>query len=181
MKVCDFRPLSMPYLDDRGKPSDSRVYSNLHLSIITKNRLRSTLDKVLRGISHLRRSFEVLSNQGSVNFSKAGLILFKVLEYFESSIFVFSKFSWKLSQKNMVLKAPVEIEIEKSKDGLGLNIKGGLDRPFIEVRDPGDLLELTDQCQEEEWVLRSLMKEDTGIFVSNIRESGAVAEVRIFS
>jgi len=81
----------------------------------------------------------------------------------------------------MVLKAPVEIEIEKSKDGLGLNIKGGLDRPFIEVRDPGDLLELTDQCQEEEWVLRSLMKEDTGIFVSNIRESGAVAEVRIFS
>ena len=51
VKVCDFRPLSMPYLDDRGKPSDSRVYSNLHLSIITKNRLRATLDKVLRGIS----------------------------------------------------------------------------------------------------------------------------------
>ena len=181
MKVCDVRPLSIPYLEDRGKPSDSRVYSNLHLSIITKNRLRATLDKVLRGISHLRRSFEVLSNQGFVNFSKAGLIRSVILEYFESLIFVFSKFSWKLSQKNMVLKAPVEIEIEKSKDGLGINIKGGLDRPFIEVRDPGDLLELTDQCQEEEWVLRSLMKEDTGIFVSNIRESGAVAEVRTFS
>ena len=116
-----------------------------------------------------------------MNFSKAGLIRSVILEYFESLIFVFSKFSWKLSQKNMVLKAPVEIEIEKSKDGLGLNIKGGLDRPFIEVRDPGDLLELTDQCQDIEWALRSLTKEDTGIFVSNIRESGAVAEVRIFS
>ena len=80
----------------------------------------------------------------------------------------------------MPLKAPVEVEIEKSKDGLGLNIKGGLDRPFIEVRDPGDLLELTDQCQDIEWALRSLTKEDTGIFVSNIRESGAVAEVGIF-
>ena len=59
VKVCDFRPLSIPYLDDRGKPSDSRVYSNLHLSIITENRLRATLDKVLRGISHLKRPFEV--------------------------------------------------------------------------------------------------------------------------
>ena len=59
VEVCDFRPLSIPYLDDRGKPSDSTVYSNLHLSIITKNRLRPTLDKVLRGISHLRRPFEV--------------------------------------------------------------------------------------------------------------------------
>ena len=116
-----------------------------------------------------------------MNFSKAEYFRFNVLEYFDSSIFVFSEFSLKLTQKNMVLKAPVEIEIEKSKDGLGLNIKGGLDRPFIEVRDPGDLLELTDQCQDIEWALRSLTKEDTGIFVSNIRESGAVAEVRIFS
>ena len=59
VKVCDFRPLSIPYLDDRGKLSDSRVYSNLHLSIITENRLRATLDNVLRGISHLRGPFEV--------------------------------------------------------------------------------------------------------------------------
>ena len=103
VKVCDFRPLSMSYLDDRGKPSDSRVYSNLHLSIITKNRLRATLDKVLRGISHLRRSFEVLSNQGSVNFSKAEHFRFNVLEYFDSSIFVFSEFSLKLTQKMILV------------------------------------------------------------------------------
>ena len=36
----------------------------------------------------------------------------------------------------MVLKAPVEIEMRKSKDGLGFNIKGGRDRKFIEARDP---------------------------------------------
>ena len=36
----------------------------------------------------------------------------------------------------MVLKAPVEIEMRKSKDGLGFNIKGGRDRRFIEARDP---------------------------------------------
>jgi len=52
----------------------------------------------------------------------------------------------------MVLKAPVELEMRKSKDGLGFNIKGGRDRKFIE--------------------------EDNGIFVSTIRENGAAAEVR---
>ena len=36
----------------------------------------------------------------------------------------------------MVLKAPVEIEMRKSKDGLGFNIKGGRDRKFIKARDP---------------------------------------------
>ena len=36
----------------------------------------------------------------------------------------------------MVLKAPVELEMRKSKDGLGFNIKGGRDRKFIEARDP---------------------------------------------
>ena len=53
VKVCDIQPLSIPYQDFRRKPTDSRVYSNLNLSIITLNRLQDTLDSVLRGISHL--------------------------------------------------------------------------------------------------------------------------------
>ena len=42
-----------------------------------------------------------------------------------------------------MMKAPVEVEMRKSKDGLGFNIKGGRDRKFVE--------------------------EDNGIFVSTIR------------
>ena len=41
-----------------------------------------------------------------------------------------------------MMKAPVEVEMRKSKDGLGFNIKGGRDRKFVE--------------------------EDNGIFVSTI-------------
>ena len=88
VKVCDFRPLSIPYLDDRGKPSDSRVYSNLHLSIITENRLRATLDKVLRGISHLNRPFEVNESMLSLNFSSTVRTHRKTI-FYQSCKFVF--------------------------------------------------------------------------------------------
>ena len=54
VKVCDIRPLSMPYQDYRGKPTDSRVYSKLNLSFINLNRLQDTSDNVLRGILHLK-------------------------------------------------------------------------------------------------------------------------------
>lgn len=88
VKVCDFRPLSIPYLDDRGKPSDSRVYSNLQLSIITENRLRATLDKVLRGISHLNRPFEVNESMLSLNFSSTVRTHRKAI-FYQSCKFVF--------------------------------------------------------------------------------------------
>ena len=71
------------------------------------------------------------------------------------------------------------IEMRRTEDGLGFNIRGGRDSEYVQFR----------LIHKQNWFEPVLIepfwstnqKEDNGIFVSKIRERGTAAEVRILT